>query len=84
MTIQIVLVGKVKIRYDRNNLTVLIPDELLPCKASLHNLYGTHIETKVAETSECIFDISRLSSGVYIVTIYNSVIQNAVKVAIPY
>jgi uncharacterized protein YjdB len=84
LTIQVILVESIKIRYDRNNLTVLVPDHLLPSKASLHNLYGTHIETKVADSNECIFDISGLPAGLYVVSVYNSVVQDAAKVVIGY
>jgi len=63
---------------------VLVPDHLLPCKASLHNLNGTHIETKEATDNECIFDISALPAGLYVVSVYNSVVQDAAKVVIGY
>ena len=84
LAITIDLIERIKIRYNRNELTVLVPDELLPSKASMHNLNGTHIETRVTDSNECIFDISQLPAGIYVVSVYNSVMQDAAKIVIAY
>ena len=41
LAVTIELIEKIKIRYNRNELTVLVPDDLIPSKASLHNLHGS-------------------------------------------
>ncbi|MRR24305.1 hypothetical protein EG830_15140 [bacterium] len=84
LAITIELVESIKIHYNRNELTVQIPEGLIPAKASLHNLYGSHIQTKVIDATECIFDITGLLPGVYVVSVYNSVVQDAAKIIIAY
>jgi uncharacterized protein YjdB len=82
ITIMIDLVESIKIRYNRYELIIQVPDQLIPAKASLHNLSGSHAETKVIDTTECIFDISGLMPGLYVVSVYNSVVREAAKIAI--
>ncbi len=84
LVVLIKLIDKIKIRYNKNELTILVPDQLIPSKASLHSLHGTTIETRVVDSNECIFDISRLPAGIYVVSVYNSTIQAAEKIVIPY
>jgi uncharacterized protein YjdB len=84
LAITIELVESIKIHYNRNELTVQVPERLIPAKASLHNLYGSHIQTKIVDASECIFDITGLLPGVYIVSVYNTVVQDATKIIIAY
>ncbi len=84
LTIRVDLVESIKIRYNRYELIVQVPDRLIPAKASLHNLYGSHIQTKVIDTTECIFDISGLMPGIYVVSVYNSEVQDAAKIVISY
>jgi uncharacterized protein YjdB len=84
LTITIDLVESIKITYNRIELRVLIPNRLLPAKASLHNLYGAHLQTKVIDSTECIFDIAGLMPGIYIVSVYNPVVQDAAKIVIAY
>jgi len=84
LMIKVDLVESIKIRYNRYELIVQVPDRLIPAKASLHNLNGSHIQTKVIDTTECIFDISGLMPGVYVVSVYNSIVQDAVKIVITY
>ena len=84
LTVTIELVAAIKIIYTRHEVKIQVPDRLIPAKASLHNLYGSHIKTKIIDTNECIFDISEMMPGVYIVSVYNSVVQDAAKIIIPY
>jgi uncharacterized protein YjdB len=84
LVIMIKLIDKIKIRNNRFELTVLVPDNLIPSKASLHSIHGSRIETRVVESNECIFDISSLPAGVYVVSVYNSTIQAAEKIVIGY
>jgi len=84
LTVMIDLVESIKIRYDRNQIVIEVPDRLIPAKASLHRMNGSHIQTMVIETNECIFDISGLMPGIYVVSVYNSVIRDAAKIAILY
>jgi uncharacterized protein YjdB len=84
LTVTIELVASIKIIYTRHEVTIQVPDHLIPAKASLHNLYGSHIQTKVIDSNECIIDLSGLMPGVYIVSVYNSVVQDAAKIIIPY
>ncbi len=82
LAITIELIESIKIRYNRNELTVLVPDHLIPSKASLYSIHGSNIETRVIDSNECIFDISSLPAGIYIVSVYNSTIQAAEKIII--
>jgi uncharacterized protein YjdB len=84
LTVTIDLVGSTKITYNRIELRVLVPNRLLPAKVSLHNLYGTHLQTKIINTTECIFDIAGLMPGIYVVSVYNSEVQDAAKIVIAY
>ena len=84
LAITIELIESIKIRYNRYELTVLVPDHLIPSKASLYNINGSNIETRIIESNECIFDISGLPAGIYVVSVYNSTIQAAEKIVIPY
>jgi uncharacterized protein YjdB len=84
LIVTIDLVESIKITYNRIELRVLIPNRLLPAKASLHNLYGAHLQTKVIDSTECIFDIAGLMPGIYIVSVYNPVVQDAAKIVIAY
>jgi uncharacterized protein YjdB len=84
LSVTIELVESIKITYNRYELRALVPNRLIPAKASLHNLYGTHIKTIVVDSNECIFDISGLLPGIYVVSVYNSDVQDAAKIVIPY
>ena len=84
LAIRVELVESIKIKYNRYELIVQVPDHLIPSKASLHNLNGSHIQTKLIDTTECIFDISGLMPGIYVVSVYNSVVQDAAKIVIAY
>ena len=84
LAITINLVESIKIWHNRYEIIIQVPDQIIPAKASLHNLYGSHIETRVIDTTECIFDISGLMPGVYIVSVYNALVQDAAKIMIPY
>ena len=84
LAIRVELVESIKIKYNRYELIVQVPDHLIPSKASLHYLNGSHIQTKVIDTTECIFDISGLMPGIYVVSVYNSVVQDAAKIVIAY
>ena len=84
LTVSIDLVESIKIKYNRYELVVQVPERLIPAKASLHNLNGSHIQTKVIDTTECIFDIAGLMPGIYVVSVYNSVVQDAAKIVIAY
>jgi len=84
LAITINLVESIKIWHNRYEIIIQVPDQIIPAKASLHNLYGSHIETRVIDTTECIFDISGLMPGVYIVSVYNAIVQDAAKIMIPY
>jgi uncharacterized protein YjdB len=84
LAIRVELVESIKIKYNRYELIVQIPDHLIPSKASLHYLNGSHIQTKVIDTTECIFDISGLMPGIYVVSVYNSVVRDAAKIVIAY
>jgi hypothetical protein len=78
------LIEKIKIRYNRTELTVLVPDHLIPSKSSLHSINGSNIETRIIDSNECVFDISGLPAGIYVVSVYNSTIQDAAKIVIGY
>jgi uncharacterized protein YjdB len=84
LIVTIDLVESIKITYNRIELRVLVPNRLLPAKASLHNLHGGHLQTKVMNTTECIFDIAGLMPGIYVVSVYNSEVQDAAKIVIAY
>jgi len=84
LIVTIDLVESIKITHNRVELRVLVPSRLLPAKASLHNLYGAHLQTKVIDTTECIFDIAGLMPGIYVVSVYNSEVQDAAKIVIAY
>ena len=43
-----------------------------------------NIETRVIDSNECVFDISGLPAGIYVVSVYNSTIQAAEKIVIAY
>ncbi len=84
LTVTIELIEKIKIRYNRYELTVLVPDQFIPSKAGLYSIHGSNIETRVVDGNECIFDISGLPAGIYVVSVFNSTIQAAEKIVIPY
>jgi uncharacterized protein YjdB len=84
LAITIELIESIKIRYNKYELTVLVPDHLIPSKVSLYNITGPNIETRIIESNECKIDISGLPAGIYIVSVYNSIIQAAEKIVIPY
>jgi uncharacterized protein YjdB len=84
LTVMIDLVESIKIRYTRNEIVVQVPDRLIPAKVSLHNLQGSHIQTKVIDMTECVIDISSLMPGIYVVSVYNSIVHDAAKIAISY
>ena len=84
LSITINLVESIKIRQTRNEVIIQVPEYLLPAKASLHSLYGSHIQSKVIDSTECIFNISELFPGIYVVSVYNSVVQDAAKIMIAY
>ncbi|MRS04484.1 hypothetical protein EG832_14890, partial [bacterium] len=84
LTVTIDLVEFIKIKYNRYELRVMVPNRLIPAKASLHNLNGTHIMTKIIDGNECIFDISGCLPGIYVVSVYNSIVQDAAKIIIAY
>jgi hypothetical protein len=82
LTIMIELIESIKIRYNRYELTVLVPDHLIPSRSSLYNIIGSNIETRIIDSNECVFDISGLPAGIYVVSVYNSTIQAAEKIII--
>jgi len=84
LSITINLVESIKIRQTRNEVIIQVPEYLLPAKASLHSLYGSHIQSKVIDSTECIFNISELFPGIYVVSVYNSIVQDAAKIMIAY
>ena len=84
LSVWIDLVESIKIRYTRNEIIIQVPDRLLPAKVSLYNLHGSHIQTKVLDTTECVIDISSMMPGIYVVSVYNSVVHDASKIAISY
>jgi hypothetical protein len=84
LTVLIDLVESIKIRYTRYEIIVQVPDRLIPAKVSLHNLQGSHIQTKVIDMTECVIDISGLMPGIYVVSVYNSIVHDAAKIAISY
>ncbi len=84
LTVTIELAELIKITHNRYELVVKVPNHLIPAKASLHNLNGSHIKTKTIDSNECIFDISGLLPGIYVVSVYNSIVQEAAKIAILY
>jgi len=84
LSVWIDLVESIKIRYTRNEIIVQVPDRLIPAKVSLHNLQGSHIQTKVIDMTECVIDISSLMPGIYVVSVYNSIVHDAAKIAISY
>jgi uncharacterized protein YjdB len=84
LIVTIDLVESIKITYNRIELRVLVPSRLLPAKASLYNLYGAHLQTKVINTTECIFDITGLMPGIYVISVYNFEVQDAAKIVIAY
>jgi len=84
LAITINLVESIKIKYTRNEVIIQVPEYLLPAKASLHNLYGSHIQSKVIDSTECTFDISELLPGMYVVSVYNSIVQDATKIMVAY
>jgi uncharacterized protein YjdB len=84
LAITIELTESIKIRYNRYELTILVPDDLISSKASIYNFYGSNIETRVIDSNECVFDISDLPVGIYVVSVYNSMIQTAEKIVIAY
>jgi len=81
-TVTIDLVESIKITNNRYELLIKVPSHLIPAKASLHNLNGSHIRTKVIDSNECSFDITGLLPGIYVVSVYNSVVQDAAKIVI--
>jgi hypothetical protein len=78
------LVSSIEITHDRYQIIVKVPDNLMPAKASLHNLQGSHIQTKIINDAECTFDISGLLPGIYVVSVYNSKVRDAAKIAVTY
>ena len=84
LTIMIDLIESIKIRYDRNEIVVEVPDQLIPIKVSLHNLHGSHIQTEVIDTTEYVIDISYLMPGIYVVSVSSAVVHDAAKIAISY
>ena len=84
LPVSIDLVESIKIKYNRYELVVQVPERFIPAKASLHNLNGSHIQTKAIDTTECIFEIAGLMPGIYVVSVYNSVVQDAAKIVIAY
>jgi uncharacterized protein YjdB len=78
------LVSSIEITHNRYQIIVKVPDNLMPAKASLHNLRGAHIQTKNITTTECTFDISGLLPGIYVVSVYNSEVRDAAKIAVSY
>jgi len=84
ITVMIDLVESIHIRYTRNEIIIEVPDQLIPAKVSLHNLHGSLVQTKVLDTTECVIDISSMMPGIYVVSVYNSVVHDAAKIAISY
>jgi len=84
LAITINLVESIRIRYTRNEIIIQVPEHLLPAKASLHNLYGSHMQSKDIDSTESLFDISGLLPGVYVISVYNSTVQDAAKIIVAY
>ena len=42
------------------------------------------MQTKIIDATECIIDVSGLIPGIYVVSVYNSTVQDAAKIVIPY
>jgi len=66
-----------------NEMRFPLDDSYLGCKISLYNLYGNLMSTKLVDSNLCVFDISTISSGLYIAVLSDNIIIKVVKVIIP-
>ena len=66
-----------------HQMMVRFDESYISCKVSLYNLQGTLIRSKLVDSDLCVFDISSLPPGIYIVVLSKSMILKVGKVLIP-
>jgi hypothetical protein len=71
-----------KIEIRQGELSVKLDDSYLTATIKLYNLQGSLISSKKADGDKCIFNISHLPSGIYLVSITKSNITETQKVII--
>jgi uncharacterized protein YjdB len=84
MIISIEAGDPVIVSLNSNEMSVRVPDNLLLAKINLLNINGSVLETKTIESNICIFNVSNLPSGIYVISIYKSTILSTVKVIKPW
>lgn len=81
--INIEKVERIIVTINTNELNVRVPDNYLSANISLTSISGKLIENKTITGNECRFSVSNLPGGLYIISIYNSILLDVVKVFIP-
>jgi uncharacterized protein YjdB len=68
---------------DENEIRIPTQESYLGHKISLYDLYGRLMGSKLVDSNLCIFDISSLHSGMYIIVLSDKMILKVSKVIIP-
>ena len=72
-----------KIIMTRYELKILLNDDYISWKAGIYNLQGNLVLSKLVESEVLTFDISSLSSGIYIIVLSDGENKRSVKVIKP-
>jgi len=73
-----------EITINRYEMIIKVPRRFLQAKISLLGLDGRILQTMKIWNSECRFDVSALTPGIYIISIHKSVILYGTKVFKPF
>ena len=72
----------VRIIHHNNLLTIRVPEFMLPARASLCTLHGSIVQIMEINSEDFFFETSGLMDGVYIVSVFNSTVQDAAKIVV--
>ena len=68
---------------DNNEIRFILNEIYLNCKISIYDLNGHLISSKLVDSYLCVFDISSVRSGLYIVVLSDTLILKVAKLIIP-
>jgi uncharacterized protein YjdB len=83
LDITIKFIEPLTIIVDNNEMRIYFDENYLSGKCDLYNLQGYLVNSKKIESDLCIFDISHLKPGLYIVVVSKELILEVGKVVIP-
>ena len=83
MVITIEIIEPLTIIVDNNEMRIFFDESYVSGKCDLYNLQGYIINSKRVDSNTCVFDISSLAPGLYLVVLSKSGILEVGKVIIP-